>query len=132
MKKILKKLSLVLSVLALALAVTFSIGGLVQAAPSPNKDEVCKGIEATGGDCDTGEDEINNLVASIINVFSWVVGVVAVIMVIYGGFEYVTSGGDSAKAAKGRTTILFALVGLVIVVLAQVLVKFVLNKATGK
>jgi amino acid transporter len=131
MKKILKKLTLFVPVLVFALLVIFSIGGLVQAQSNPNYNAVCNGIKATGGNCGNGTNEINNLVADIINIFSWVVGVVAVIMVIYGGFEYVTSGGDSAKAAKGRTTILYALVGLVIVVLAQVLVKFVLNKATS-
>ncbi|MEI6237335.1 MAG: hypothetical protein WCP03_01910 [Candidatus Saccharibacteria bacterium] len=147
MKNNLAKLTMMIAALGGFLAIVFSASGLIMAIPTPvpttppagvggsanpNYDSVCKGIEATGGDCNSGEDEINKLVAAIINVFSWVVGVVAVLMVIYGGFEFVTSGGDSAKSAKGRNTIFYALIGLVIVALAQVLVKFVLNKATDK
>ena len=64
-------------------------------------------------------------------IFFGAIGVVVLIMVIYGGFEFVTSGGDSAKSAKGRNTVFYALIGLVIVALAQVIVKFVLKKATN-
>lgn len=129
MKNILTKITLAIAVLGGVMAITLGTSGLAL-AQNPNYDSVCNGINATGGDCTSGGDEINNLVAAVINVFSWVVGVVAVIMVIYGGFEFVTSGGDSAKSAKGRNTIFYALIGLVIVALAQVIVKFVLNRAT--
>ncbi len=49
-------------------------------------------------------------------------------MIVYGGFRYVTSGGDSSKVGDAKKTILYALIGLVIVALAQVIVKFVLSK----
>jgi uncharacterized membrane protein len=77
-----------------------------------------------------GAETANNLVATIINIISVVVGIVAVIMIIYAGFRYVTSGGrdDSVKGAKN--TILYAIIGLVVVALAQIIVHFVLNKTT--
>ena len=105
-------------------------GSVAFAATNDNTKEVCKGIEATGGDCNP-DDTVNKIIKNIINVFSWVVGVVAVIMVMYGGFVYVTAGGDSAKVTKGRQVITYALIGLVIVALAQVIVKFVLGAATS-
>lgn len=77
------------------------------------------------------ETKINQLVATIVNLFSVIVGVVAVLMIIVGGFRYITSGGDSGNVSTAKNTILYAIVGLVIVALAQFIVKFVLAKATG-
>jgi hypothetical protein len=76
-------------------------------------------------------EKLNALIATIINIFSVVVGVVAVIMIIFGGFRYITSGGDSGNVTNAKNTILYAIVGLIIVALAQFIVKFVLNKATA-
>jgi hypothetical protein len=78
-----------------------------------------------------GVDRFNTLLTEIINVFSVIVGIAAVIMIIYAGFRYITSGGASDKVGNAKNTILYALIGLVIVALAQLIVKFVLNKATG-
>jgi len=86
-----------------------------------------------GGSCaDTsgGTDQVNSIVTTVINIFSIVVGVVSVIMIILGGFRYITSGGDSSKVGGAKNTIIYALIGLVIVALAQFIVQFVLNKVT--
>jgi hypothetical protein len=48
-------------------------------------------------------------------------------MLIYGGFKYITSGGDEQSTKSARDTIIYALVGLVIVAFAQIIVKFVLH-----
>jgi cytochrome bd-type quinol oxidase subunit 2 len=88
-------------------------------------DQTCKTV--TG---DSGE-KANSTVATIINVFSVIVGAVSVIMIIYGGFRYITSGGESGNISTAKNTILYAIIGLVIVALAQFIVKFVLSKATG-
>ena len=80
----------------------------------------------------TGEatSSVNNIIATVINVFSLVVGVVAVIMLIVGGLKYITSGGDSGNVTGAKNTILYAIIGLVVVALAQIIVQFVLNRAT--
>lgn len=90
-----------------------------------NKDGVCtkKGDES--------ENSLNKLLTSIVNIISVIVGVVAVIMVIFSGFKYITSGGDSSKISSAKTTIIYAIVGLIIVALAQVIVRFVLNKTVS-
>jgi cytochrome bd-type quinol oxidase subunit 2 len=88
----------------------------------------------TGATCDdTGEagDKINQIIKLVINVFSLVVGVVSVIMIIIGGLKYITSGGESGNITGAKNTILYAIIGLVVVALAQVIVKFVLAKATA-
>jgi hypothetical protein len=77
------------------------------------------------------EKKVNQTIALIINIFSVVVGVVAVIMVIVGGFKYITSNGDSGNVSGAKNTILYAVIGLVVVALAQFIVRFVLNRATA-
>ena len=76
-------------------------------------------------------DTINNLIHSIINILSIVVGVVAVIMIIIGGLRYITSGGNDTSVTGAKNTILYAIIGLVIVALAQIIVRFVLGKVTN-
>lgn len=90
------------------------------------------GSELTvGTDCatpETGETDAQGLITGAVNIISLVVGIVAVIMIIVGGFKYITSSGDSGKVGSAKNTILYAIIGLVVVALAQVIVKFVLNR----
>ena len=63
-------------------------------------------------------------------VLNWVfgiIGIVAVIMIILGGFTMMTSSGDPGKVKKGKDTILYGVIGLVVALLAVVIVNFVLN-----
>lgn len=111
---------------------SFSAYGVVNANTI---DEVCSGIGGTVGTsgCDPtasqGGQSLPELAALIINILSWVVGAVAVIMLIFAGFRYVTSGGDENGIKGAKNTILYAIIGLVIVALAQIIVNFVLNRA---
>lgn len=64
----------------------------------------------------------------IINLIQWVVGisgVVAAIFIVVGAWGYITSAGDPNKLQKAKTTILYALIGLVIVALAEILTAFI-------
>jgi hypothetical protein len=95
------------------------------------KTEICKGIGAAGGgstDCSAGTTTVEGVIGTVINVLSWVIGIIAVIMVIVGGLKYITSSGDSNNVNSAKNTILYAIVGLVVVALAQVIVRFVLKK----
>jgi len=80
--------------------------------------------------CVNSTTNINTIVTDVVNIFSVVVGIIAVIMIIVGGFRYITSGG-SGDVSGAKNTIVFALIGLVIVALAQVLVHFVLYHANA-
>jgi len=91
----------------------------------------CQGVNlSSSGTCPNSTSSINRLIRDVINILSVVVGVVAIIMIIVGGLKLITSGGEASKTASARNTILYALIGLVVAVLAQVLVHFVLNKAS--
>lgn len=89
-------------------------------------------LDTTGG-CtaatgNQGTTRIQSIVETVINIFSVIVGVVAVIMIIWGGFKYITSGGDSGNITSAKNTIIYAIIGLVIVALAQFFVQFVLEQ----
>jgi len=77
---------------------------------------------------DAAANRLEGLITNIINVFSAIVGSVAVIMIIIGGFRYITSAGDSNSVGGAKNTILYAIVGLIIVVFAQIIVRFVLQR----
>lgn len=119
----------------LILILTISLGGLMLASPvalAAPKDDICDGVAVAGGGtgCDPGDGPtIESVIGTVVKILSYVVGIIAVIMVIIGGIKYVTSSGDSNNVTSAKNTILYALVGLIVAALAQVIVRFVLNKA---
>lgn len=71
------------------------------------------------------------IVLAVIDDLLRVAGIVAVIFIIAGGFKFITSAGEPEAAASGRKTIMFALVGLVIALIAVVIVSFIGNSIGG-
>lgn len=86
---------------------------------------------AANGDCNTTPSgSLNTTIKDIVNLLSALVGVVAVIMIIIAGLRFVTSAGSPEAAKSARGTILYAIIGLVVVALAQLIVHFVLDKVS--
>lgn len=83
-------------------------------------------------DSSTGlnDNSIGTISKKVVTIFSEIVGFVSVIFIVYGGFRYITSGGDSGKVGNAKNTIIYALVGLIIVALAQTIIHFVLNTSS--
>jgi len=81
----------------------------------------------SGTDVEAGT-KFDGIITNVINILSLAVGVVSVIMIIIGGFRYVTSGGESGQVTGAKNTILYAIVGLVVVAVAQLVVRVVVNK----
>ena len=96
-------------------------------------DGVNLGVGGSSGCADNAEAEgrVQGLITLVINIFSIVVGIAAVIMIIIGGLKYITSSGDSNNITGAKNTILYAIIGLVVVALAQIIVQFVLSRALG-
>ncbi len=67
----------------------------------------------------------------ITNTILYIVGIVAVVMLIVGGIKYVISGGDSKKVTDAKNTVLYAIIGLVIAFLAFAIVNFVIDALPG-
>lgn len=74
---------------------------------------------------------IDTILKKVIQIFSIVVGFVAVVMIIVGGIKYITSGGNDSNVAGAKNTIIYAVIGLIIVALSQVLVHYVLNNVSN-
>lgn len=136
MYKFFKEISLFVATFASVLAISAPIAA-AQGAPTTStsdaKAAVCEGVKATGGSCDTANQSgptVDRTVGLVVNILSFVVGVAAVIMIIIGGFKYIIASGDSGNIKSAKDTILYAIIGLVIVALAQVVVRFVLNNVS--
>lgn len=126
-----KKLIIALA-LVLGLSVFFLHTNSASAALfSGASDQACQGVGLGTSGCSAGTSGISNLITTAINIMSVVVGIAAVIMIMVGGFKYVTSGGESSKTSSAKNTIVYAVIGLVIVAFAQFIVKFVINTATN-
>ena len=72
-------------------------------------------------------NDLNEVIKMIVNAIIFVIGIVAVVMIILGGINYATSQGDPSKVKKGKDTILYGIIGLVVALLAFAIVNFVLG-----
>ena len=70
----------------------------------------------------------NGIINTAANIIALVAGIGAVIMIVLGGFAYVTSGGNAESAKKARQRILAAVIGLLVVALAWAIVRFVTDR----
>lgn len=98
-------------------------------APSPAG---ASNLTLSGGITDAKTDDmaggdLTTIIGNIVKIFMYAVGAVSVIMMIFGGFQYVTSSGDQAKVTKAKNTILYGIVGLAIAILASAIINFVIN-----
>ena len=73
----------------------------------------------------------NGVFSRLTNTILLVVGLISVIMLVYGGLRYILSGGDSKKVTDAKNTVLYAIIGLIISLLAFAIVNFVLNSVIG-
>jgi hypothetical protein len=115
---------LFLTVPAVASAAYNPLGGACKVGGdnSPKSSTACT---ASSSDPISGP---NGELAKVSLIIATITGVAAVIVIIVGGIQYVTSAGDSSKAASARNMIIGALVGLVIIAAAQGILMFVLSK----
>ncbi len=123
----------------LTLAVSlFGIFFIAQPAPAVGAlfdgavDEACKGANLSNSDTDCKSAEatskLDTTIQNIVNIITVIVGIVAVIMIIINGLKFITSNGDSNNVSSAKNGIIYAIVGLIIVALAQVIVRFVLDR----
>ncbi len=78
-----------------------------------------------------GVKTLTELIAKVINYLLYFSGTIAVLFIIIGGFWYMTSSGNEEQAEKGQKTLLNAVIGLVLIVMAYVIVNIVVNTLTS-
>lgn len=96
---------------------------LIPAALFADDANQCAGLTAVGGACNASQ--LPTSINSIIDTLFTVAGAVAVIIIIVGGIRYITSTGDSSRIKAAKDTILYATIGLVVVIIARAIVGFV-------
>ena len=84
-----------------------------------------QGQQKVGGDNNTTtlEDQIK----TITNVLMFLIGAIAVIAIIIGGIRYVTSNGDASQTKAAKDTIMYAVIGVIVAILAYAIVNFVIT-----
>jgi len=119
--KTLKTISITLCLAVMAFVL---VPAVAQAAPVDVLD-ACRGNTV----CATGSgDSVFNIIKGIINLLITIAGIISVIMIIVGGIKYTTSGGDAKAISSGKDTLVYAVIGLVISIMAYAIVNFVLGK----
>lgn len=98
-------------------------------------DAVCSTLQdaSNNSGCDEASTGITfkSVVTSILKLLSFAAGMLAVIMVIYAGVQFITSQGDPGKVSSARHTTMYAIIGLIIVVMAQTIIFFVLDNTVN-
>ena len=127
MKYMTKKFLSVLAIFASILLINLFVVPVYADCPDANtpKGQVYSGIDVTGNKCD--DSGVESFIGAVVKILSYIVGAAAIIMIVWSGYKYITSGGDSNKVTTAKNTLIYALVGVFIAVLAQVLVNTVLT-----
>ena len=98
---------------------------LVGSASALTLQEGAEAARCTGCPSDLFGDA--GIFKQITNTILYIVGIIAVIMLILGGIKYLTSGGDSKKVTDAKNTVLYAIIGLVVCFLSFAIVNFVIS-----
>lgn len=88
------------------------------------------GAKQIGGD--QNQPKLEDSIKTIVNLLLFILGAIAVIMIIIGGIRYTTSNGDASNTKAAKDTILYAVIGLVVAIMAYAIVNFVLGAFGAK
>ncbi|HSW79697.1 MAG TPA: hypothetical protein VLG47_02870 [Candidatus Saccharimonadales bacterium] len=95
--------------------------------------DACGGVGQVGGTgCGKANDTISNLMHVALNLLSLAAGFIAVVMVIISGIKFMTAAGDASQISSARQSLIYAMVGIIVAALAQLLVHFVFLNVTTK
>jgi hypothetical protein len=89
------------------------------------------GAAAGGGSgtiCGSTGEQAEDIIKNVVNTILVVLGMAAVIMIIIGGIRYTVSNGDASSIKGAKDTILYAVIGLIVAILAYAIVNFVLGR----
>lgn len=133
MKKLVISLFTLAAILTPSAAINIMQTTQANAAPAQNACDLAKEKGSDGGAvCEDykkdGKTGVDNLFKNIINTLIYVIGILAVGVIIYGGFMYITSAGKSDHITKAKNIIIYAVVALIVAISAYAMVNFVLGK----
>lgn len=102
---------------------------------SGSRSQQCVGIqEITGSSCSsqsaTATSSTSSFIKNFLTILSWIFGIIVLIMVIISALLFITSGGDANKVKQAKGTLTYALVGVVLVAIAQIIAHWVINTSS--
>ena len=122
-----KNILIAASIVALG-AVMIALTGVPVEAASCGSAKQCidQGLTASGASGTPGD--LSTILTTVTNILLFLMGAVSVIMIIIGGFRYVTSQGDQTQMQSAKNTILYAVIGVVVSIAAYAIVSFVVTQ----
>jgi glucan phosphoethanolaminetransferase (alkaline phosphatase superfamily) len=117
--------------LVAAFALIAGVGMAMVPAPTASAIDIltpgCKG-NTDSTVCKSKKDDTSSLIKIAINTLLYVLGMIAVLMIVVSGVRYITSSGDSSRIKSAKDTLLYAVVGLVVAIMSYAIVNFVLGR----
>lgn len=110
----------------LGLAATIAFPAMTLAADSLNTNDL--GVNAIESSIKLGSGDIRQTIARIINVALGFLGIIAVVIVLLGGFKYMIAGGNEEKTTEARKLIVSGIIGLAIILSAWAITSFVISR----
>lgn len=93
--------------------------------PIPNQTNSLGDLEQIDVPSNTKYKDIFELVANLLGYFLLFCGILAFIALIYGGFQYIMSGGDPSVAERGKKSVMYSIIGIIVIILAITILNFV-------
>ena len=112
--------------LIMVIGIIFGVGLMVpvEVGAQTALDEICAN-DPTNLLCQNRDEDLMDYAKQIINTMLYIVGALAVIMIVYGGVRYTISAGDAKQVEAAKNTILYSVIGLIVAILAGAIVNFV-------
>jgi len=105
------------------LAVPIINSGQVFALDGKAENGFESGIVKSGG---TSGDTVSAFVQSIVNILLFIAGIISVVVIVVSGLRFVLSNGDASAVSKAKNAIIYAVIGLVVAIMAYAIVNFIL------
>jgi hypothetical protein len=134
-----KRIKLIITALTLSLAfgtvpasadgISSLIGAQTFASSTVAKSDACQALNQldSSQNCSSGSQTVTNVTTEAVKIIAYIVGIASVIMIIFSGFKFITANGDPQAVSTARNTLIYAIIGLVVAVLAQFIVNHVLS-----
>lgn len=104
------------------------VAGVPAQAQSLTADDLGIGEGSAAAGIGLGGGDFQEILADVVRTFMSFLGIIAVMVILYGGFKWMTSGGDDSKVEKARKLIINGAIGLVIILLSYAIVQFVIGE----
>lgn len=99
-----------------------------QPAYADTKKQVQEAVKDIDSDPNSNKGtKVTDVIRNVIGILSFLVGMIAVLMIVIAGFRFVTSNGDAGTVSSAKNTIIYAVIGIIITVMAYAIVNFILT-----